>query len=308
MLRIAGLVSCGFLVCCLRTANAQVAVTDLVPGAPSQVLSGVVGFNGANFTPDNPAALLWGAPTRVGLGGLRTESTDHVSGETTELRGEFGGLRLVGEVGAFGLEHLARKDRFAFNETVTNGQFSAKVADFLSWGIGGSKTGVDDGSGSTDLESVTLGISFNLWDWLFVGYALGNDELKQITASAELTAIRDLRMFGVAIRTNGAFRFYIEWYGQEKKPFETAAGPTGEAKVSSGALQIIAWNVLVGVATTSIKLDGAGDIRIGTADLGFAPEQGFAVTARLITVDDMDPATSRDVTDETWSLAVTYQF
>ena len=310
MFRIAALCVAAWVTLFLPMAFAQVAAPSFSPGTARVVRLDIFGFNSATFTPDNPASLMWGAPTRLGLGAVQLESRDNYAGYFT-------GARLVGMAMAFGVEYLAFEntgDSIEHAEQIVNIQFASKVFDFLSWGFGQEYVTVEDRRGKRDLSSVTIGASSNIADFIYLGFAIGHDAVKENRPTGNLFYDRDFRMYGAALRTSGDYRLYLDLSLLDKDDFDHPFGNDGGYAATTGTLQLSAWNIVASAAYTEIALkkdfdrQGNNAVTVSTRELGFVPAEGISIFVRQEILTDRNASKSRDVRGETWSATLAYQF
>jgi hypothetical protein len=313
------------MVLCGVTASAQVAVTDLLPGTISFTDPMALGLNQATYTPDNPAALQWGTASLIGAGGLKSKIGSGQPGPSPQYMGNFAGARWIGQDAAAALDYHGvndDKDAPRLDYTEGNGQLAFRVLSFLSFGVGVGKVSAEDDSALQEVTSQLAGVSLNLGDWFYVGYAGGKDELAVFPKVAgapfnSLRVNRDVNLYGVAIRTSGTVRFYLEASGGNRKNFASPLLPAqdqGGVETSTGAVQLAVWNIVVGFADTTYRLKDQqdSDIERRTYDLGWVREHGIALTARLIELSErrFDPATGQkpEVTSRTVAAAASYLF
>lgn len=259
-------------------AQAQVAAPDLTPAAPRFVQFDVQGFNGATITPDNPAALQWGGPTRFAIGTLQ-EDEEAAPAPTQSYKGNYGGLRWVSDRWAFGLEHLSVKhETTSDKESASSGHLSFQVLEGLALGAGLDRTKVDSGTNSRNTEANTFGLSVNLKKVFFLGYAIGRDKFED---NSGVSGDRDTTLIGIAIRTEGTWRWHLAWDQLDKDNFDNFGGSGFDAKTLT--VQLGAGNWLLGAQQITLDAKGnAIEVKANVVDFGWAPEKGgLTVTARL---------------------------
>jgi hypothetical protein len=281
--------------CLLGTAAplaAQVASTDLTAGAATFFVPEAIGLNGTTFTPDNPAALAWGTPSRIGVGALqeKIESKNPFGNISQQADGSFGGLRLVGENFAVAADHLQMKiDELnsQFEEKITGVQLSAQLGGFLALGIGGEDATIESpGNQTRDLTARTAGISLRLGEWFFLGYASEHQKVEDSAAPPGFTLERDVSKAGVAVRIGGDWSWYVEYWVLDNPEFESSLGslPDSRFKAKTASLQTNIQGLLLGASSTQVEVpsqaDRTVDIKIVSADLGWVPTSGPSLSAR----------------------------
>ncbi len=291
--------------------QAQVAVPELVPAAV-RVLNSRFPINATNslvnpmssIVPENPAALQWGAPSRIGGGVLQGDKRDIVDGDSTHYRGSFAGFRWVKQRVALAADtldysvdmekpvgspaHLERKEQAV--------ALSFSLPEWLAWGVGSrSLTAREGGPSATRVDSSgwNFGLSLRLGQILFVGAGLGHE-----TASANLPpppppapAIpfvgdieRDVRMVGIGLRGTGSLVWHLEADSIHRDPFQDGGGvprlPGHDLTLYVGEVQFGNW--LLGYSNYSAKdLQPIGFQVSGyTVDFGLAPFSGLTLTGR----------------------------
>ena len=285
-------------------AHAQVAAPELTPAAPRYYLSGLQGFNGATLTPDNPAALQWGGPTRVAAGAVQLKEENAPAPEQT-YKGYYGGLRWVSDRWGFGLEHLSVKnDNGPVKETASSGHLSYQLLEGLALGAGLDRGKTDTGSGSADTEENTFGLSVNLKKVFFLGYAIGRDKYEN---SAGVTGARDTTLIGIAIRTEGTWRWHLAWDQLDKDNFDNNVGIGFDATTLT--VQLGAGNWLLGAQQVKIDPKGStSQFKANVIDFGWAPEKsGLTLTARVSDGEVTDTGAVNQ-TDKGQSITIGYLF
>jgi len=304
----------------IGSAHAQVATTDLVPAAPFFTHPQATGLNGANITPDNPAALAWGTPSRVAIGALKGKFEDNLTppSPTVDFDGKFGGLRLVGETFGIAVEQLTVDEKnpppgSPSNLDKSNDlQVSLALGKWLAFGIGAGKS-KSEATGD-DISRKEAGISLRLNEIFYLGVAAYQDENTPIGLVPSVSDKRNGTLYGIALRTEGNIKWYVAYDALALNSFDFTpfGGPlSGGFDLSRFSVQAHAGWFLVGASVTDIDVKNYGGgkptVKHKAVDLGFAPMQGLTVTARVQVTDVSDPLPS-DATITTNSLAVAWQF
>jgi hypothetical protein len=264
----------------MGVARAQVAVTELTPAAPRYFFSDALGIASATVTPDNPAAVQWGAPSRVAFGVFRLNETDpSTPGSDQTFKGKFLGFRGVGERWGFGIESLtAERDTATFKESASSAQLSYQVIPGLALGGGLERSKQDTGANTDTLKGRTFGLSVNLNKFFYLGYAMGTETLD---TGAGTSGSRDTTLIGVAVRTEGSVRWHLAWDELDKDDYNGSVSGKG-FDATMLTVQAGLGNWLLG--GQRFKLEGKSaslDVRSTVFDVGWAPEKGLTVTGRL---------------------------
>lgn len=301
------------------SAHAQVATTDFVPAAPFFVHPQTTGINGANITPDNPAAVAWGTPSRVALGALQgSEEIKSTPGVTFDYDGKFGGLRLVGDRFGVALEtssvDLKNPPPGVSSVSIDKSndvQLSMSLGDWLGVGVGAGKT-KSEASGD-DISRKELGVSLRINEVFYIGAAAYQDENTPIGVVPSVSEKRNGTLYGIALRTEGNVSWYVAYdsISLDSFDFSSYGGPvTGGFDLSRFSVQALVGWFLIGATASdlTVKDPGGGnpDVKHKAIDIGYAPMQGLTVSARVQKVDVTNG--NPDETITTKSLAVGWQF
>ena len=261
------------------TGWAQVALPELTPAAPRYFFSDALGITSVTITPDNPAALQWGKPHRWAFGQLKLYEKDPANpANDQDASGRYAGVRGVGERWAAGIETISTKrSPTTFKETATSGQLSFQVVPGLALGLGLERGKTDNGTTTDRLKGSTYGLSVNLNKVFYLGYAEGTEDVD----SGGVSASRDVTMMGVALRTEGKVSWHLAWDQVEKNDF--AGGFTGKGlDMTTATVQAGLGNLLLGVQRFKVVFKSAnGDAKATVVDVGWAPEKGLSVAARV---------------------------
>ncbi|MEE8555463.1 MAG: hypothetical protein V3T00_06355 [bacterium] len=291
------------------SAAAQVATTDLVPAAPRLLHPTATGFNSANFTPDNPAALAWGMPSRIGGGILQGELSDNINpAQSFDYDGRFFGLRLVGEAFGFAVAHQAVEDDAGLGLTVdesSDAQLSLKLGDVLALGVGVGA--IESETSQAEMDRISAGASLRLGEIFYLGAGLHRDDAEFVGVTQ--TVERDVTMVGVAMRTEGDWNWYLAYDVVDLDDFEFPGGGPGRGfKVSTATVQVLAGSLLIGASLSDVEASGTtDDISSRTIDFGWAPMEGLTLTARHLRTESEQAGVTEE-TAETTSVAVAWLF
>jgi hypothetical protein len=268
----------------LGTAQAQVATTDLVPAAPTFIHPNALGANTANITPDNPAALAWGTPSRIAAGMIKGTDDNHAAATSRDYKGDFYGVRLVGSTVGLAAEQTAVKDDSSLNlgtlDKSNDVQVSLNIGNWLALGVGGGKTTSD--ATLTDMSRKELGASVRMGDVWYLGLAAYKDT--DSPAGLGTSYDRTGTLAGIALRTEGAWHWYLAYDHIKLDNFDFLGGPQGGIKNDRFTVQLLAGPLLLGASSAKITPLGTGtqpDVKHRAVDVGWAPMTGLTVSARL---------------------------
>jgi opacity protein-like surface antigen len=295
------------------TAYAQVATTDLVPAAPEFIHPFASGFNGANITPDNPAAVAWGMPSRVAAGYLTGSDDDKNTPPSRDLKGEFFGARLVGEMFGVAAEQVNVKDDSPLNlgtlDKSNDIQLSLNLGKWLALGVGAGKNKSD--ATGFDVSRTEFGASVRLNEVWYLGLAGYQDDNTPVGSPTSYK--RNGVLAGLALRTEGNWRWYLayDYIKLDSYDFPVAnGGPQDGLRTDRFTVQLNVMSFLIGASTSKVKPLEAGpqpDIKHTAFDIGWAPMMGLTVSAR-VQKTDVTGGGLLDDTVKTNSLAVAWQF
>jgi hypothetical protein len=296
-------------------ALAQIAAPLLIP---------------ATFSGENPAVIKWGAPSRVGFGGVGQRTTTDPATERIDFGGGFAGLRLVGETLAFGVEAVSLNDReSSIKDTreFVSAALAAQNGNVLAWGIGyqAFKQEQDGGTGlqnfAMESKEQVFGVSLRLADVWYIGGAVGRESVSQqfhdpfLAIDSRFYGERDTARAGLGFRRPGTVLVHAEVFGISRSDFDTRPGGNkiGGEDTSGGTLEFIFGNILLGGETRRTKQNDSGDIFTRTSgDIGWAPRQGFTLTLhyelRKMEVKTPMPGEPESVTDEMGAVVFAWLF
>ncbi len=274
--------------------QAQVAAPSLIPG----------------FTSDNPAALQWSGPSRIGGGYLKSESstTNVASGVevgTSDFEGALVGLALIGETTSLGVAAADFEGNDSVGNTIGIASQAANIAlqlgDSVALGVALEHgfftfegTIPSFGSGTAEFETDTTlgGVSLRLFDIFYLGGAYGTETQHQtidfpgfpIYVSDELDRI--VRRYGVGLFSREGTKWHLEY---SVKYNEFAQDPvtnisTNEVKETRIELEFQAGSVLLGLnAVKSVETDKSvtpntsSETNTNSVTLGWLPESAWSL-------------------------------
>jgi len=296
---------CAAVLLAAGTAEAQVAAPELTPAAPRYYRANDLGTNSATITADNPAALQWGGPSRAAFGLIKLD-TQPTGAADQKYNGYFVGYRGVNDGWAFGLEHLDVKQDASgsLHETESSGHLSYQILKGLALGAGLDRGVGDTGAGDTKVLDKTLGLSVNLGETFYLGYAAGQDDLDNSTG---VSATRSTAMIGVALRLKGAWNWHIAYDKLAKGDFDNGVG--GGFDLTTFTLQVGLGNLLLGAQ--SVKRDpkgGGSEFKATVIDVGWVPEKGLTLSGRLSNGENTAGGGTITEKDRMLAAVVGYQF
>jgi hypothetical protein len=300
-------------------AAAQVAAPSLVP---------------FTFTTENPAAIQWGGPSRIGIGAGQQQVTAS-SGFTDNpnYTASGAGVRLVGERFSVSADTV-RFDRVHKPATVPtgetdnseddNGAIAAKLGSHLALGLGHS-VNEQQSAGAiqpTRIREITsqAGLSLRLGEWFFLGGSTGRDVVNYkdfATATNDFHTQRDVTKYGVGIRTGGAVLTHLEYYVVDKQKYADRTSPllvaanfgSGHETSRTGVAEFNFRGLLLGYSTTHTELDTGGPtVDSDIADIGWAPYTGLTVVAHAQVSKFKSPSPAFTLTGSLYAVTVTYLF
>jgi len=253
------------------TAQAQVATTDLLPSAPRYLASFLPLFNGASVTPDNPAALQWGGPSRIVAGTMRLSE----GAPASDYSGQYLGGRAVGERWAAALEHTSTSGP-GNEETTTSVSLSTALGPLA---IGYGYEGYEEKLASDQFTEHTLGGSWRIGDSFYVGFGLGSSDYSDSTGTT--TADRSTSMYGLALRTEGDTRWYFAYDVVDKDDFTN--GVDFGFVASKASLQVGFGSFVVGVSSLNLDIKvNTNELNATYFDLGWVPEKmGWTIALQV---------------------------
>lgn len=295
-------------------AWAQNATTELLPAAPHTFPGSAPYQMDANLAPDNPAATQWGEPVRVGAGTFDITNTPVGGGNPVNWSGYFIGGRFYPNKVGVGLELISMSgEAGGYSESNKNASFSMEVTDGLALGLGLGFSNVDDVAGGAviDVNRTTLGVSFNMDESIFFGFAMGKDTYVEVdNAGVTLTdANRSFTLYGLAWREQKDWTWYLAYDAMKTDGFANPGGGTfGDFDNSKITLQVIINEILLGLVSNASKYIGGGKDTGLTLDVGWTPDKEFTITGRLESMSFFNGAGIKQDDMEVTSINVAYLF
>jgi len=293
-------------------AQAQVAVPELVPAGVRifnsrfQIMGSTISFINPmlSIVPENPAALQWGSPSRIGAGALKGDMSDVGDGDSSTYKGSFAGFRWIKQRVALAADsmhydvHLANSggtltDLARQRQSVA---LSFSLPQSLAWGLGSRSLKYEEtkpSSSSIDSSGWNFGLSWRIGQILFIGAGVGHDNASLVLPPAPPAgfvgdAQRDYRMAGLGLRGNGSVVWHLEADSIHHDAFVDGSGkphlPGYDLALYVAEVQFGNW--LFGYSQHAIKdLPPSGQpssFRVNgyTADFGYAPFKGITITGR----------------------------
>ena len=290
---------------------AQIAATGLDQGMPRVVVREITGLNRAGITSENPAAQFWSGPSRAGAGALQLAVLDRQTHTERRFKGGFAGLRLVGSTMAFGVDVLNYEEDTgspAFSEQVSAFNFSAKITDFLAWGIGKVRTSVSNDATEQETDAIVLGLSQKIYGLFFLGVAMGNEAIEEQKAGMFEHFGRDTRMFGGGFRYHGAYRFYFEANLLIKDDFSNSPDRDERLESLGATLQVGSTDFLLGVSVRNIVYAGQFRFDQTTLDFGYSPLNSLSIGSRFSILNHGATPSATASRQTTLSLGIAYLF
>lgn len=296
------------------TAQAQVAVSELVPAAPRIIdLEDVV--PSASFVAANPAAMQWGAPSRWGLGTISGDrkQTAPSAGTATDFGGFYAGARVVSDEITFGVHLLEYSDETnAFNLdadwNVVAGGVAFQSGDMIAFGASVERADNTRGGNSFDFNTITLGISLNVTKDIFIGLALGTED---ITAPGE-SGDRSVQKYGIGYRTGGQAQYHLEAYIVDREEnAQFGSGAFSDSNETVLVAEAIFGNFLVGASFIVISRDRSDEeISALTFDIAWAPKTGLALMfhQESTTAEDTTNAPATEFETSTTAISIAWSF
>jgi hypothetical protein len=289
----------------LGTAQAQVATTDFVPAAPVFIHSAATGLNGANITPDNPAAVAWGMPSRVAAGIIKGTDDNHAASISADFKGEFYGARLVGDRFGIAAEQSNAKGESPSNQGTLDKshdiQLSLNLGKRLALGIGGGQ--MKSPVTNSQVARKELGASLRLGDVWYLGLAAYRDT--NTVPGSSVSFDRNGILEGIALRTEGPWKWYAAYDHIKLNNYDTTPTPLLGRQEDRFTLQLLAGSVLLGASSAKVKpLDTSNvDLKYTVLDIGWAPMAGLNISARHQTTHVSGGINNEDVTTNSVALA-----
>ena len=296
-------------------AWAQVAVPSLVPGGILVQNPGYPIFAESGYTPLNPAAMQFGAPSRIGGGVMQGASNDTIwGGNGKNYTGVFGGARLVVQRIALAVENNSYSVQYptaTISESNESFAFSFSFPEWLAFGFGADNHTREVGVTKYDVMGTTFGVSLKSENF-GAGMALGQETARDgITKGA-----RDTTVTGVSWREGGKVSWHLEYNIIAKGFFEDSAKvqvmtPDFFGHETHQALaEVVVNQFLIGYRMVqSTAQPGVGDLSLNgyALDVGYMPFEGPTITGRY-EFSERKLGSTREAAEKLYSVQAGYQF
>jgi hypothetical protein len=298
------------LLCMSGAASGQVAAPPLTP---------------FSFVTDNPAAMQWGTPSRIGAAYSKGELvTDPVTVKDNSEGGS-AGVRLVDRPAAGALEYSRIESTTRpFNQSEYNDTVRAALAIGLgkqiSLGVGQTNEQIETGGVSgqlrDSLETPVYGVTLRPVEWLYLGGAGGKESVKHDNLNfpaANYRTTRDIYMYGLGIRagSDSAAQTHIEYYVKDRGKYADASIAGGRETSRTAVAELAVASFLAGIAVTHTERDTGFPTSDETrVELGLVPTRGYALVVRRQETTDTFPAGAAILsrTASVYTIAIMYQF
>lgn len=277
----------------------QVAVPEIGPGSVRVYDTRPTVLPSNSIVPENPAALRWGSPSRVVVGGLRGHASTATQGASTRDDGSFSGFSLVGQAGAVAGESTHLLTQFPINGTTVphvekwlqSGALAFGAPETLAWGAGVTHFHADAVPGypaaapitQADSHGWNAGLSWRAGEHLYLGGVYG-EEKGFLDGTFTGRVDRRHGALGVGLRGGGTIIWHLEAdriryddfldrHGFVHLPGYGITQYTAEAMLGS-------WLFTYCGYTLKDSKGNAPDVQGYTADFGYSPLSGFNLTWR----------------------------
>ena len=276
----------GLLLLGARSVPAQVAVSRLVPAAPS-LGDPLESIPTASFVPENPAAMQWGPPTRWGAGSFSAERTQTLPlpvdpampAPPVEFGGQYVGGRSVEEDFSFAGEFLQIADEtntfLIADWDVLSAGVAFKSGETITFGASLERAGTTNLGNSLNFNSTNLGLSVKLSKNFYGGLALGTET---VSSSFRGDENRSVQKLGLAFFTGRTVKWHLEGY-QIAKDAAPRFGDEFSSVTTNGAVaEVLMGPVLIGLSgTSSEKEEAQKRVKTAALDLGWVPKRGWSL-------------------------------
>lgn len=289
--------------------RAQVAAPTFVPAAPL-VLAPEFTFADTNIVPDNPAAMQWGIPSRVGGGMFNAEHRPEI-GTNTDYDGRFFGLRYVQEQWAFGADTIRMDgNRNGYTERNDSAALSYRLG--TNFAIGASlRLGEQKNNAFTEEENrTTAGLALFLGESVFIGVGIGRDGYTRTPATGPtVDDSRDLLAAGVGFFVQGDWRWHLAYDVIDADSYNDGTTDFGAYHRDEFRVQLQIGQLLLAGMDTNLELEDAdGRVDAQTFDLGWVPIQGLAFGLRVMDSEERDNTAGVVAKDSLTAVNVAYLF
>ncbi|MCH7477370.1 MAG: hypothetical protein IIA14_04635 [SAR324 cluster bacterium] len=278
----------GLLLLGARSVPAQVAVSRLVPAAPS-LGDPLESIPTASFVPENPAAMQWGPPTRWGAGSFSAERTQTlplpedpaIPAQPVEYGGQYVGGRNVEEDFSYAGEFLQFADetnRFLVADwDVLSAGVAFKSGETITFGASLERAGTTNRGNSLNFNSTTLGFSVKLSKNIYGGAALGTEKISSSACFCS-DENRSVQKFGLAFFTGRTVKWHLEGYQIVKDAAPNSRDEFSSVITDGVVAEILMGPVLIGLSGTSTEKEEAQKtVRTAALDLGWVPKRGWSL-------------------------------
>lgn len=295
--------------------QAQVAVSELVPGAP-RIIDPTQVIPSASFVTPNPAAMQWGAPSRWGGGSISgdRQQTAPTAGSVTEYGGIYAGARVVGDditVAGYLIEYSDETNAFnlAADWNVLAGGVAFQSGDRIAFGLSMERADNTASGVTADFNTINLGISFMASKNIFLGLALGSEDIEVAGESGD----RSVQKYGVGYRSGGQAQTHLEAYiidREENTQFGSSVYSDSLEKVI--VAEAVLGSILLGASFTLISQDrNDQEISAITFDLGWAPKTGLSLLFHqesVTTESNTSSASPTETETSTSAISIAWSF
>jgi hypothetical protein len=263
------------------SAQAQVAVSEMVPAAP-RIIDPTEVVPTASFVTPNPAAMQWGAPSRWGGGTLSSEreQTAPTTGTPVEFGGIYAGARVLGKnltVAGYMLELGDDTNTFSLEAdwNVLAGGVAFQSGDNITFGVSMERADNTVSGVSLDFNTINLGLSVKASDKIYLGLALGTEDINVASESGD----RSVQKYGVGYRAGGQSQTHFEAYIVDREANDQfSAGAFSDSNEKVLVAEVILGSIFLGASLSNTTQDrNDQEINALIFDIGWAPKNGLAL-------------------------------
>jgi hypothetical protein len=312
------------------TAWGQVAAPPLTPGT---------------FALENPAAIKWGSPSRVGILGGNLNIDNNPGGPDVKATGFTAGVRLVGGMFAVAAEASQFKSEDVtiiwpgttipvtahLKSDTQNIQAAVQLGNHIALGAGQrTENARNEGTSPVPLPplsrtlvgdeekkvTATAGVSLRLGEWFFIGAAGGQEKRDHTDLYSDVSdsATRDVTSAGVGVRTGSTVLFHAEGYVIDKAKFPAATPPVlrspDERQTTGGTVEFIVGRVLLGYNAEHTNFPNVNDDKdkadAQTVVVGWVPRTGLSIAVHVREEKTFDKVATPGTPQETETIG--FQF
>ncbi|MDH4225746.1 MAG: hypothetical protein OEW12_08885 [Deltaproteobacteria bacterium] len=260
-----------------------------------------------DFVTNNPAAIQWGTPSRVGLSSINMagQEDDKVTGikvpsSNFSVSGYNLGARIVKEHFAFAVQtsqlKVGVKAAPAYSQNISAPALalSVDIGGMAAIGVGqGQLIKATKDTGKDESETTTtpmVGVSFKLANVIYLGAATGNDTLAfrdKLAPANDVDAKRPFNTYGLGLRGGDKdFMYHIEYDADFRKDYSISKPANSKADLKevtrTGVAEIVVKNIALGLEGSEKRTDNQPDnytlSRTAAYRVGWSPMEGFALT------------------------------